>query len=276
MPLGPALSLLRDEMRRRPGKVSRTGESQKTCRFHFLCVTSAQIPVAYADGNPQDDLLAQLQPGDKAALLLVHFGTTYDETRAKTIDAINAKAAEAFPELDVREAWTSRIILRKLKGRGVNKQTPREALLSLAAAGYTHVVVQSTTLLEGAEMESLRRDAAEMAPFFKEIRVGTPLLYAVEDCAKVAGILAARHPDGPSAESRRASPLPRHYARGLSDFRDRACPAQGRQGPQSDPCPLPFRRRRPRLKRHCRRLETGAGVRRIPGGLLPGRDGRDP
>ncbi|MBQ4013430.1 MAG: sirohydrochlorin cobaltochelatase, partial [Bacteroidales bacterium] len=47
------------------------------------------------------DLTASMQRGDKAALLLVHFGTTYDETRAKTIDAINAKAAEAFPELDV-------------------------------------------------------------------------------------------------------------------------------------------------------------------------------
>ena len=103
----------------------------------FLCVTSAQIPVAYADGNPQDDLLAQLQPGDKAALLLVHFGTTYAETQERTIDAINAKAAEAFPELDVREAWTSRIVIRKLKGRGIEKQTPLEALLRLRAEGYT-------------------------------------------------------------------------------------------------------------------------------------------
>lgn len=159
----------------------------------FLCVTSAQIPVAYADGNPQDDLLAQLQPGDKAALLLVHFGTTYAETQERTIDAINAKAAEAFPQLDVREAWTSRIVIRKLKGRGIEKQTPLEALLRLRAEGYTHVVVQSSTLLEGAEMESLRRDVASVEAFFKEIRVGTPLLYAVEDCARVADILAARH-----------------------------------------------------------------------------------
>ena len=76
-----------------------------------------------------NDLLAQLKPGDKAALLLVHFGTTYAETQARTIDAINAKARETFPQLTVAEAWTSRIILRKLKGRGIAKQTPLEALL---------------------------------------------------------------------------------------------------------------------------------------------------
>ena len=131
----------------------------------------------------------------KTALLMVHFGTTYDETRAKTIDAINAKAAEAFPELTMREAYTSRIVIRKLKGRGIEKQTPLEALLALRAEGFTRVIVQSTTLLEGAEMESLRRDVASVEPFFTDIRVGTPLLYDVADGQCIVDILAARHAD---------------------------------------------------------------------------------
>lgn len=42
------------------------------------------------------DMLASMKPGDKAALLMVHFGTTHDDTRALTIDAINAKAQAAF------------------------------------------------------------------------------------------------------------------------------------------------------------------------------------
>ena len=102
------------------------------------------------DQSVHNDLLAQLKPGDKAALLLVHFGTTYAETQARTIDAINAKAAEAFPQLNVREAWPSRIVIRKLKGRGIEKHTPLEALLRLRAEGYTHVVGQRTTRREGA------------------------------------------------------------------------------------------------------------------------------
>ena len=134
----------------------------------------------------------RLEKGDKAALLMVHFGTTYDETRSKTIDAINSKAQKVFPALEMREAYTSRIVIRILKKRGTEKPTPLDALIKLRADGFTHIVMQPTTLLDGAEMESLRRDAATMTPFFKEIRIGKPLLYSVEDCVKVADILAER------------------------------------------------------------------------------------
>lgn len=143
-----------------------------------------------------------LQAQDKTALLLVHFGTTYDDTRSRTIDAINAKAAEAFPELTLREAYTSRIVIRRLKARGIEKQTPLEALLSLRAEGFTRVIVQTTTLLEGAEMESLRRDAASVAGFFQDIRVGAPLLYDVADCQRVVDILSARHADKADAKQK--------------------------------------------------------------------------
>ncbi len=139
---------------------------------------------------------------NKIALLMVHFGTTYDETRSKTIDAINAKAAQTFPELTLREAYTSRIVIRRLKERGIVRETPLDALLRLRADGFTHVIVQSTTLLEGAEMESLRREVASVEGFFEDIRVGAPLLYDVADCAKVAEILAARHADATDARKK--------------------------------------------------------------------------
>lgn len=139
---------------------------------------------------------------NKTALLMVHFGTTYDETRSKTIDAINAKAAQTFPELTLREAYTSRIVIRRLKERGIVRETPLDALLRLRADGFTRVIVQSTTLLEGAEMESLRREVASVEGFFEDIRVGAPLLYDVADCAKVAEILAARHADATDARKK--------------------------------------------------------------------------
>ena len=141
------------------------------------------------------DMLAGMQPGDKAALLMVHFGTTYDDTRTKTIDAINAKAKEAFPQMEMREAYTSRIVMRRLKARGIEKPNPLEALLKLLGDGYTHVIVQSTNIIEGVEMESLRRDVASVARFFKEIRVGNPLLYSVEDAEAVVDILGAGKPE---------------------------------------------------------------------------------
>jgi len=157
------------------------------CDFLLLCH-------AHGGGNfAHSDMLTSMKPGDKVALLMVHFGTTHDDTRALTIDAINAKAQAAFPELKFQEAYTSRIIIRRLKGRGIEKLTPLDAMLKLRGEGYTHLIVQSTNIIDGAEMESLRRDVESVKPFFKEIRTGTPLLYSVEDAEKVAGILGNRY-----------------------------------------------------------------------------------
>lgn len=133
--------------------------------------------------------------GKKTAILMVHFGTTYDDTRALTIDAVNEKAQKAFPDVKVVEAYTSRIIINRLNKRGITKATPKEALLRLASDGFTHVVVQGTNVIDGIEAEVLRNEAAMMAPFFEEIRVGRPLLYSVEDCEKVTGVLASRYKD---------------------------------------------------------------------------------
>ncbi len=127
------------------------------------------------------DLFAALRPGDKAALLMVHFGTTHDDTRALTIDAINQKAKEAFKDVEVREAWTSRIVTRRLKARGIERLNPVEALEKLRTDGYTHILIKSTNIIEGIEMESLRKDVAAMSSSFKEIRIGNPLLYTPED-----------------------------------------------------------------------------------------------
>lgn len=157
------------------------------------------------EGFVASDLLAGMKPGDRAALLMVHFGTSYDDTRAVTIDAVNAKAKEAFPELEVREAYTSRIIIRRMKERGVEKLTPLNALLRLRSEGYTHIIVQSTNIIDGVEMESLRRDVESVQPFFKEIRVGTPLLYSVEDGEKVVSILAERLQAAAQAEGRKSA-----------------------------------------------------------------------
>ena len=86
----------------------------KISRTIILILMLSLFPAAYLTAQEHenyrhDDFASTMQPADRAALLLVHFGTTYDDTRAKTIDAINAKAAEEFPQLSVREAWTSHL-----------------------------------------------------------------------------------------------------------------------------------------------------------------------
>ena len=157
----------------------------------FLCVESRAQELASFVDSPLEQTMGE---GDKAALLMVHFGTTFDETRSRTIDAINEKARKAFPNLEVRECYPSRIILRRLAKKGIRKATPIEAMMRLRADGYTHLIVQSTNVIDGTEMESLRRDVERMESFFKEVRVGQPRLYSVDDALRVVDILVNRHP----------------------------------------------------------------------------------
>ena len=127
------------------------------------------------------------------ALLMVHFGTTYDETRAKTIDAINEKAVKAFPQLKVREAYTSRIVMKRLAQRSIKKDTPIDALLKLRSEGIKTVKIQPSYVIDGIEMDRLRQDVEQLRPFFDSIWVSTPLLYTVEDAEKVCEVMVKRH-----------------------------------------------------------------------------------
>ena len=160
----------------------------------FVAIAFSVASFAHSDENWQEsDMLKNMQSEDKAALLMVHFGTSYDDTRAATIDALNKKAQQEFPQLAFAEAYTSRMIINILGKRGVEKDTPLEALLKLRAAGFTHIVVQSSNVIDGAEMESLRKDIAQVEQFFKEVRVGAPLLSSVWDCYEVVKILGEKY-----------------------------------------------------------------------------------
>ena len=61
---------------------------------------------------------------------MVSFGTSYDDSREKTIGAVERAAAAAFPDYEVRRAFTSWMILRKLKERGLVFADVEEALIS--------------------------------------------------------------------------------------------------------------------------------------------------
>lgn len=159
-------------------------------------VLSTLLTWAHGGSNYEhSDFFAQMKPTDKAAILMVHFGTTHNDTREKTIDALNQRVKEEFPDIDVFEAYTSRIIIKRLKDRGVEKQNPVEALKQLAKDGYTHVLIQGSTIIDGVEMESLHKNIDEVSDLFQEIRVGNPLLYAPEDYSAVIDVLTPEAKD---------------------------------------------------------------------------------
>ena len=163
-------------------------------KYTFICLAlliSLVCKASNGDNFEESNLFETMQQGDKAALLIVHFGTTHDLTRKRTIEVINNKMKSAFPDVSIREAYTSRIVINRLKQKNIIKQTPTEVLFSLKEEGYTHIIVQSSNIIEGIEMEALRREIENMEPQFKDIRIGNPLLYTVEDYEKVVDVLSA-------------------------------------------------------------------------------------
>lgn len=129
----------------------------------------------------------------RTAIVMAHFGSTHDDARAVTTDVINTRVAEAFPGADVHEAYTSRMVIKRLADRGINRQTPIQVLDQLAAEGVDTVVVQPTFLLPGVEYDALKADVMSVSDKFASVAVGRPLLYGVDECRQVADVLLARH-----------------------------------------------------------------------------------
>ncbi|MDD7392119.1 MAG: sirohydrochlorin cobaltochelatase [Fusobacterium gastrosuis] len=122
---------------------------------------------------------------NKNALFMVHFGTTHDDTRELTIDRMNEKFSENFKDYDLFEAYTSRIVLKKLRDRNIFKNHPLKVLEMLEKQGYENIIVQSSHIIPGIEYENLLEELSAYKNKFKSIKIGKPLLYNVIDYKKV-------------------------------------------------------------------------------------------
>ena len=159
--------------------------------FAAMMMAATMSAALYGEegGFVKSDFYKTIEKNDKASVLMVHFGTTFDDTRKNTIDAVNEEAKKEFPDMEVREAYTSRIIMRRLKERGIVKDNPAEALDKLAKEGYTHIIVQPTNVINGVESKTLEQQLEMYKDKFKEIRTGSALLSAPEDYKAVAEII---------------------------------------------------------------------------------------
>lgn len=119
---------------------------------------------------------------DKKAILVVSFGTSYNDTREKTIGAIEKRIAEKYPSYDIRRAFTSKIIIKLLKDRdGVFVDDVTEALEKLFRQGYEYVVIQPTHVMNGFEYDELMADARRFEGRFRKMTFGKPLLTSSRD-----------------------------------------------------------------------------------------------
>ena len=127
----------------------------------------------------------------KAAILVVSFGTSYNESRDLTIGGIENAIQEKYPDYEVRRAFTSQIIIDKLKERdGLEIDNVTEALDRAAADGITELIVQPTHLMHGFEYMDLQDELEKYADKFDKVVMGEPLLNSDDDFSRVADVLA--------------------------------------------------------------------------------------
>ena len=117
----------------------------------------------------------------KKALFMVHFGTTHNDTRELTIDKMNKKFADEFKDYDLFTAYTSRIVLKRLKDRGENYSTPLRVLNALTDQGYEELLIQTSHVIPGIEYENLVREVNSFSDKFKTVKIGKPLLYYIDE-----------------------------------------------------------------------------------------------
>ena len=127
---------------------------------------------------------------NKKAILVVSFGTSYKETREKTVGAIETAIGAAYPGWEVRRAFTSGFIIKKiLREEGIVIDTVEEALRRMLADGVTEVVVQPTHMMNGGEYEKLVAQCHALEDQFERFYIGAPLLTAPEDYDALAAVV---------------------------------------------------------------------------------------
>lgn len=176
----------------------------------------AQSTSESASAEPEEEDEENYETGDAALdnprnqdeigekeLLVVSFGTSFNDSRRLTIGAVESALEKAFPEYAVRRGFTSQIIIDHVAKRdGEIIDNMQEALDRAVDNGVKTLVVQPTHLMNGLEYEEMSKAIAQYSDAFEKISIGQPLLTSDEDFQAVAKAITeatADYDDGETA-----------------------------------------------------------------------------
>ena len=144
----------------------------------------------YETGDATLDLVRNEDEIGDNELLVVSFGTSFNDSRRLTIGGIEGALAEAIPDFSVRRAFTAQIIIDHVERRdGIHIDNVTEALDRALANGVKTLVVQPTHLMHGYEYDELMETLAPYADSFLNVIVSEPLLTSDDDFQRVAQIM---------------------------------------------------------------------------------------
>ena len=149
-----------------------------------------------------DNTRNQDEIGDQE-LLVVSFGTSYNDNRRMTIGAIENAMEEAFPDYSVRRGFTSQIIIDHVKSRdGAVIDNVGEALKRAVDNEVKTLVIQPTHLMNGLEYTDLVDEVTQYSDAFEKVVIGEPLLTSDDDFKAVIKAITdatAEYDDGETA-----------------------------------------------------------------------------
>ena len=119
-------------------------------------------------------------------LLVVSFGTSYNDSRVNDIKSIEDALQEAYPDWSVRRAFTAQIIINHIQARDGEKiDNMTQALERAVANGVKNLVVQPTHLMHGAEYDEMCAAIDDYRDNFDAVSIAEPLLGEVGSDATV-------------------------------------------------------------------------------------------
>lgn len=148
------------------------------------------------------------------AILVVSFGTTFPETRKKTIEACESAIQQAYPDFKVYRAFTSNVVIRRIKANeGLEIPTVSQALEIMKVDGVKEVYIQPLHIILGGEYDKILRQSAGFKDEFERLEIAKPLLYSEEDYLAVRDILVDLYGDlGPDSACVLMGHGSQHYA----------------------------------------------------------------
>ena len=129
----------------------------------------------------KDDPLNEDEIGENE-LLVVSFGTSFNDSRINDIGGIEKALQEAYPDWSVRRAFTAHIIINHVQARDDEKIDNMDQALERAVDnGVKNLVIQPTHLMHGAEYDELCEAVDNYKDKFENVKVAEPLLGEVGD-----------------------------------------------------------------------------------------------
>ena len=133
----------------------------------------------------KDDPRNQDEIGENE-LLVVSFGTSFNDSRAEDIKGIEDALQEAYPDWAVRRAFTAQIIINHVQARDGEKiDNMQQALDRAVANGVKNLVVQPTHLMHGAEYDEMVEAIDAYKDKFESVAIAEPMLGEVGEDATV-------------------------------------------------------------------------------------------